>query len=173
MDTLKISSTLETVLERQRAYGVYEPEQFIRSPQMTAYWSGHLIEELCEFESAFCEDKPSEAADVFIFLQNLTAYLYPKEELVITFKDPTDYPWYGYSWQNLSELILELRLALSDRKSWKSYKQMTFESWETEVVESTTSYIFSNCNYEKAYQAYLSKTEYNKNREDWSRDPGL
>jgi hypothetical protein len=113
MYTLQISSTLDTVIERQRSYGVYEPEQFNRTQLMTAYWYGRLIERLCVFEDASFVDKPSESTDVIIFLQNLTAYLYPEETLDIAFEMPYVRPHY-----ELSDVILALIRPLGGVESW-------------------------------------------------------
>lgn len=74
-----IISNYLTVIDRQKAYGVYKPEEFTYNPYNSAYWSGHLIEELLELDEVawYSANAAEEAADIIIFLQNLTAYLYP------------------------------------------------------------------------------------------------
>jgi hypothetical protein len=157
-----LESNLATVTERQIACGVYQPEQFVYSPYMSAYWSGHLIEELLEFVN---EESPlklaEEGADVLIFLQNLTAYLYPKETLII------DLSYYSYP-VPFPTLLQAVRANIPDRKSWKQYPPVSFKEWNNKVVKPITIFILDFVNGSDLSNAYKSKMAYNLTREDWS-----
>ncbi len=156
-----IKSDSASVIQRQIDCGVYRPEQFIYSPYMSSYWSGHLIEELLEFIN---EDNPTllahEAADVIIFLQNLTAYLYPKEELVIDLNWPScPVPFH--------KLLLCLRHHIPDRKTWKQYSDVDFILWNRRVVMPIIKFLLDFVDKKELQEAYESKMAYNQVREDW------
>lgn len=157
-----IKSDLRFVTERQINCGVYRAEQFVDSPYMSSYWSGHLIEELLEFVD---ENSPlklaDEAADVIIFLQNLTAYLYPQSTLTI------DLDWFSYP-TPFPKLLLSIRKNLPDRKTWKTYKVVNFMTWQWEVVMPIIRFLLDFVNHKDLYNAYQSKMAYNQVREDWT-----
>lgn len=160
-----IKSNLASVIERQKAFGVYKPEEFIQNPYNTAYWSGHLIEELCEFLEAPLNDELSEAADVIIFLQNLSAYLYPDETLLIKLRD---YSVNGDQPPFAEEIILAVRQYLPNRKSWKKYSGITWENFQN-LVRLVLEVISQNYFYYDIEKAYEAKQKYNESREDWDR----
>ena len=160
-----IESNLASVVERQKAFGVYKPEEFIQNPYNTAYWSGHLIEEICEFLNAPVDEELSEAADVIIFLQNLSAYLYPEKTLIINLIDYTEI------WDHdiyTEELILAVRQYLPNRKSWKTYSEITWENYQNMVSLLLTT-ISQNYFYREIERAYEAKQKFNEYREDWTR----
>lgn len=161
-----IESNLASVIGRQKAFGVYRSEEFIQSPYNTAYWSGHLIEEICEFLGAGPGEELSEAADVIIFLQNLSAYLYPDKTLAI------DLSIYTEIYDNDAcpkELILAIRQYLPNRKSWKNYPEITWENFQN-LINLVLTAISQNYFYRDIEKAYEAKQKFNKSREDWNRE---
>lgn len=158
-----IVSSLSTVIDRQKAYKVYVPEEFDFNPYNTAYWSSHLIEEMCELADCALKDQPDEAADVIIFLQNLTAYLFPKETLSIDLYS-YDEPRLFY----LEEPISLIRKNLYNRKSWKVYPEVSFEAW-LKVVTCIMEFILCYELPQSIIEAYRAKGEYNVTRTDWNR----
>jgi hypothetical protein len=162
-----IKSNFTSVIERQKAFGVYRPEEFVQNPYNTAYWSGQLTEEICEFLEAPVDKKLSEAADIIIFLQNLSAYLYPEETLAINLSDYSEvYDHDIYA----EELILRVRLYLPNRKSWKTYSEITWENYQS-LVSLVLKFISQNYFYGDIEKAYEAKQKYNESREDWNREP--
>jgi hypothetical protein len=160
-----IKSNLASVVERQKAFGVYKPEEFIQNPYNTAYWSGHLIEEICEFLEAPLDKELFEAADVIIFLQNLSAYLYPDKTLTINLIGYTKvYDIYA------EELILAVRQYLPNRKSWKTYSEITWENYQN-LVSLLLTAIRQNYTSIQIEKAYIAKQRYNESRGDWDRGP--
>jgi hypothetical protein len=155
-----ITSTKQSVIERQKQYGVYRPEQFVPSPYISAYWSGHLIEELCEFDLCYegKEALGAEAADCIIFLQNLTAYLYPNKTLNINLKTINSYNW------DLACVITQLRKNLPDRKTWKPGSYVDFETWCDLVVTRILSYLLWNCDAEQITHSFYKKQSFNLER---------
>lgn len=154
-----IKSDLASVIQRQIDCGAYQSEQFVYSPYMSAYWSGHLIEELLEFVNEYSAD---EAADVIIFLQNLTAYLYPKETLVLDLSNCRYSP-------PLPILLRNIRTNIPNRKSWKNYPPIPFKEWENQVVEPIMGFLLDFVPGENIKTAYESKIVYNTTRADWNR----
>lgn len=166
MNVMIIESNLASVIERQKAFGIYRPEEFIQNPYNDAYWSGHLIEEICEFLEAPVGEELSEAADVIIFLQNLSAYLYPDKTLTI---DLTKYAKRWVTDTYTEELILGVRQYLPNRKSWKTYSEVTWESYRN-LVTVLVLRIGHNCSYRDLVKAYEAKQKFNASREDWNRE---
>lgn len=163
-----IISNYLTVIDRQKAYGVYKPEEFTYNPYNSAYWSGHLIEELLELDEVawYSANAAEEAADIIIFLQNLTAYLYPLINLSLDLS-----VYYGEQFDYPSKIIFNIRRALPNRKSWKSYPRIQFEDYYKQVVIPVLQFI-SNSNYPSTIEAaYYTKEKKNVARSDWERDP--
>jgi hypothetical protein len=161
-----IKSNRKSVIERQQNYGVYKPEEFTINPYNTAYWSGHLIEEICEFLDCQLDEELNEAADVIIFLQNLTAYLYPTETLAIDLSAISQEP--EVFW--MEEVALAIRLYLPNRKSWKTYPETTWDNWQN-LVSLVLKLISQNYFYGDIEKAYLAKEQYNSTRVstgDWT-----
>lgn len=161
-----IRSNIATVIDRQLAYKVFIQKEFYLNPYNTAYWSSHLIEEICELADCPLDQQADESADVIIFLQNLTAYLYPKETLVIdlySYNEPDiDLSYY------VEEPIMAIRRNLYNRKSWKNYAEITFEKW-LKVVDRVMLFILCYENPQDIAAAYQAKQAYNKTRTDWNR----
>lgn len=157
-----IQSNLQSVIARQIKYGVYKLEEFKSSPYMDAYWSAHLIEELCEFTTCPIEEELKEAADVIIFLQNLTAYLYPTETLNIDLKAYQAYQ----ECTSIDEVILAIRQYMPNRKSWKTYSSVSFIHW-LNLVSYVLQFISFDYYHKDLEKAYLNKEQYNVTRLDW------
>jgi hypothetical protein len=155
-----ITSTKQSVIERQKQYGLYRPEQFVPSPYISAYWSGHLIEELCEFDLCYDgkEALATEAADCIIFLQNLTAYLYPNKTLNINLK--TIDACNG----DLIDVIAQLRENLPDRKTWKPGSYVDFETWYDLVVTRILAYLLWYCDADRITHFFYEKQSFNLER---------
>lgn len=161
-----IESNFASVVERQKAFGVYRPEEFIQNPYNTAYWSGHLIEEICEFLEAPLDEELSEAADIIIFLQNLSAYLYPEKMLTINLIDYTEI---RNNDVYAGEIILAVRQYLPNRKSWKTYSEIAWENYQN-LVSLLLTVISQNYFYREIERAYEAKQKFNESREDWNRE---
>ncbi len=165
MPNFLITSTKQSVIERQKQYGVYRPEQFVSSPYISAYWSGHLIEELCEFCLSDPKDLGAEASDCIIFLQNLTAYLYPNETLNINLKTIKAYNW------DLADVITAVRKNTPDRKTWKPGIYISFEVWYDWVVIPILEYLLWDCEAEQIMDSFYKKESFNSGRiasGDWT-----
>jgi hypothetical protein len=167
MSNFLITSTKQSVIERQKHYNVYRPEQFVSSPYISAYWSGHLIEELCEF--CLCDEDEdalgAEAADCIIFLQNLTAHLYPNKILNIHLKTINAYHW------DLADVITKVRKNTPDRKTWKPGIYVDFESWYDSVVIPILEYLLCDCDAEQIIDSFYKKQFFNSGRiasGDWA-----
>lgn len=160
-----ITSNLDSIIQRQVALGTYRPEEFIPSPYMTAYWLGHITEELAEFRDASVKNKPAEAADVIIFIQNYVALQYPDEELVIdlgatrTVHKPTDLLYLV--------LIDSVRQNGYNRKSWKVYNKDSFASYCQKIVEPILRLLLYYVESEELLHSYNKKLNYNLQRPDW------
>lgn len=165
---MSIISNYLTIIDRQKAYGVYKPEEFTYNPYNTAYWSGHLIEELLELEGVdwYSANAAEEAADVIIFLQNLTAYLYPFIPLSLDLS-----VYYGEHFDHSSKIIFNIRRALPNRKSWKPYFCPPFEDYYKQVVIPVLRFISNSNDPSTIEAAYYTKEKKNETRNDWQRDP--
>jgi predicted house-cleaning noncanonical NTP pyrophosphatase (MazG superfamily) len=159
-----IESNLKAVVERQKAYGVYRPEEFIQNPYNTNYWAGHLIEEICEYLEADLDEELSEIADVIIFAQNLTAYLYPEYTLTL------DLEKYAVekNLEPLADVLLAIRQRLPNRKSWKTYNPIEFTRW-LEAIELLLKFVCQFYTAEQIEAEYFKKESGNKTRTDWER----
>lgn len=162
---MAIISNLQTVIERQKAYNVYRPEEFLYTPYNTAYWSGHLIEELLELMDTRwgSPEAAEEAADCIIFLQNLMGYLFPNTDFVFDLKD-------YHKPENLyySQLLLAVRKIGINRKTWKIYPEDL--NAVTEVIDLIFGFLLLTNNAETITSAYYVKEERNKTRIDWIRE---
>ena len=160
-----ITSNLSSIVQRQAALGTYRPDEFVPSPYMAAYWSGHVIEELTEFWDAAIENKPSEAADVLIFLQTYTALLYPKNSLVLNLSKIA--LAYRPDAKNYLVLIQVLRQNAYNRKSWKSYSSLTFSNFCKAVVAPILGLLLYYVEPAQLLTCYNQKLKYNLSRTDW------
>jgi hypothetical protein len=161
-----ITSNLESVIARQQNYGVYKPEEFVQDPYNTAYWMSHLTEEMCEFLNCQLDEELDEAADVIIFLQNLTAYLYPEKTLTIDLSQVPQTP----DTFCFDEFLLTLEQYLPNRKSWKTYSEVNWENFQN-FISLVLKLISQNYFYGDIEKAYFAKEQYNATRistGDWA-----
>jgi hypothetical protein len=162
-----IKSNLQTVIARQKAYGVYKAEEFVQNPYNDAYHSGHLIEEICEYLDAGVDNELAEIADVIIFVQNLTAYLYPEYTLTLDLEECVK-RYVQETEPYLEEMLLAIRQRLPNRKSWKTYGPVEFTKW-LEAINILMRFVCQGYNADQVLAAYLEKESGNKTRTDWER----
>ena len=166
---LVITTTREDVIERQKAQGTYRVYEYAYNPYNVAYWSGHVIEEICEVEtSPDLETYLDEIADVIIFFQNLFTTMYPNNTLVLDLLDVVKNSKAGLDDSLFA--IGALRTSLPNRKAWKNYGPISAEEFTKVFAQHVLpAFVFELSVAEGVYKAYQEKVEYNKTREDWNR----